>query len=326
MPPTLSTYPRRVDLGVQIEPQFGFTWPDILAISRDAEAGGFRTVWLSDHLFLNKDSVATDCLEAWTGLAALAVSTSRIRLGAMVTCVSYRSPSLLAKIAAGVDQMSGGRLEFGIGAGWKEVEYRAYGYEFAPPKIRVDQLAEALEICTRMWTQERATYHGKHYRIDDALSSPKPVQQPLPIWIGGRKPRILRLAAKWAHAFNWLPDTGFPTAAQVRPAMRELDDVCRAAGRDPASLKRGVFLYAVIAATRAEIDTIVAEVAGRTKVAPKEWLAARPGAIVGTPDELRDRFKEYAAAGTQDANVMFPYRYERQMVQLFGAEVLPALR
>ena len=315
-----------MDLGVQIEPQFGFSYESVRDIARAAHAAGFTRLWVSDHLFLGKDSVAQDCLEAWTLLAALARDTEGIRIGPMVTAQSYRNPALLAKIAAGVDHMSGGRLEFGLGAGWKEVEYRAYGYEFAPPKIRVDQLAEALEICTRMWTQERATYHGMHYRIDDALSSPKPVQQPLPIWIGGRKPRILRLAAKWAHAFNWLPDSGFPTAAQVGPAMRELDDVCRAAGRDPASLKRGVFLYAVTAATRAEIDTIVAEVAGRTKVAPKEWLAARPGAIVGTPDELRDRFKEYAAAGTQDANVMFPYRYERQMVQLFGAEVLPALR
>ncbi|TMF61723.1 MAG: LLM class flavin-dependent oxidoreductase, partial [Chloroflexi bacterium] len=115
-----------MDLGVQIEPQFGFTFEEILAIANEARAAGFTRLWVSDHLFNDADAVATDCLEAWSLLAALAVKTEGIRIGAMVTCQSYRNPALLAKIAAGVDVMSGGRLDFGVGAGWKDFEYKAY--------------------------------------------------------------------------------------------------------------------------------------------------------------------------------------------------------
>jgi len=146
-----------MDLGVQIEPQFGFKVEDVLAIALDAERVGFNRLWVSDHLFLDPNAVKTDCLEAWTLLAALAVRTERIRIGPMVTAQSYRNPALLAKIAAGVDVMSKGRLDFGLGAGWKDVEYRAYGYEFPEAPTRVTQMYETLEICTRMWNDERAT-------------------------------------------------------------------------------------------------------------------------------------------------------------------------
>src|SRR6185503_20769349 len=158
-----------MDLVVQIEPQFGFSYADVLGIAREAETAAFRALWVSDHLFLGADAVATDCLEAWTLLAALARDTEGIRIGPMVSAQSYRNPALLAKIAAGVDQMSGGRLEFGLGAGWKDVEYRAYGYEFPEAGVRVTQLVETLEICTRLWTEERATYKGKSYSIENAV-------------------------------------------------------------------------------------------------------------------------------------------------------------
>src|SRR5207249_11095979 len=133
---------RAVDLGIQIEPQFGFKFEDILAIALDGERAGFARLWVSDHLFLDENALSTDCLEAWTVLAALAVRTERIRLGPMVTSQSYRNPALLAKIAADVDVMSRGRLDFGLGAGWKEVEYRAYGYEFPDAPTRVTQMVE----------------------------------------------------------------------------------------------------------------------------------------------------------------------------------------
>src|SRR3989475_1126569 len=198
-----------MDLGVQIEPQFGFKFEDVLAIALDAERAGFGRLWISDHLFLDPNAVNTDCLEAWTLLAALAVRTDRIRIGPMVTSQSYRNPALLAKIAAGVDVMSRGRLEFGLGAGWKEVEYRAYGYEFPDAPTRVTQMIETLEVCTRMWKEERATYHGKHHHIDNALCSPKPMQKPLPIWIGGAKARGRRGAPEGGGACH---TTGAPAA------------------------------------------------------------------------------------------------------------------
>jgi len=315
-----------VDLGVQIEPQFGFSYGDVLAVAREAERVGLRALWLSDHLFLNKDSTATNCLEAWSALAALAVDTKTIRLGTMVTSQSYRNPALLAKIAAGVDHMSNGRLEFGVGAGWKEVEYKAYGYDFPPAGTRVDQLVETLEICTRMWTEDRATFAGKHYRIENALCAPKPVQRPLPIWIGGRKPRILRIGAKWAQAFNWLPEGGFPTPEQVRGGMRDIDLACVSVKRDPQTLRRSVFLYALIGEDERRSNEIVAEVAAKAKQSPDEWRTARPGAMVGSPEQVATRLREHIAAGAQDANIMFPFGHDVAMTRLLGEKVAPALR
>ena len=315
-----------MDLGVQIEPQFGFSYGDVLAVAREAERVGLRALWLSDHLFLNKDSTATNCLEAWSALAALAVDTKTIRLGTMVTSQSYRNPALLAKIAAGVDHMSNGRLEFGVGAGWKEIEYRAYGYDFPPAGTRVDQLVETLEICTRMWTEDRATFAGKHYRIENALCAPKPVQRPLPIWIGGRKPRILRIGAKWAQAFNWLPEGGFPTPEQVRGGMRDIDLACVSVKRDPQTLRRSVFLYALIGEDERRANEIVAEVAAKAKQSPDEWRTARPGAMVGSPEQVATRLREHIAAGAQDANIMFPFGHDVAMTRLLGEKVAPALR
>jgi F420-dependent oxidoreductase-like protein len=298
-----------MDLGVQIEPQFGFGYADVLGIAREAETARFRALWVSDHLFLGADAIATDCLEAWTLLAALAVDTKRIRIGPMVTSQSYRNPALLAKIAAGVDQMSGGRLEFGVGAGWKEVEYRAYGYEFPDAPTRVTQLVETLEICTRLWKEPRASYRGKHYRVENAVCSPKPLQTPLPIWIGGTKPRVMRIAAKYAHVFN-MSDPSRPAEARIAELDQALPEACRAVGRDPVTLKRSLFIQVLVAPTRREIDEIAGELGSRAKTSAAEWLKARPAMIVGTPDEVGTRLRGIAAGRIDHANVMFPYKYE----------------
>jgi F420-dependent oxidoreductase-like protein len=298
-----------MDLGVQIEPQFGFSYADVLGIAREAETSGFRALWVSDHLFLGADAVATDCLEAWTLLAALAVDTKKIRIGPMVTSQSYRNPALLAKIAAGVDQMSGGRVEFGIGAGWKEVEYKAYGYEFPDAPTRVTQLVETLEICTRLWTEDKATYRGKHYRIEDAVSSPKPVQKPFPIWIGGTKPRVMRIAAKYAHAFN-MSNPGQAAEPRIAELNQMLPEACKAVGRDPATLKRSLFIQVLVAPTRREIDEMALELGSRAKQSGPDWLKARPALIVGTPDEVGERLRGIARGGIDHANVMFPYKFE----------------
>src|SRR5438477_9727187 len=234
-----------MDLGIQVEPQFGFKFEDVLAIAHEGEAAGFTRLWLSDHLFLGPDSAQTDCLEAWTLLAALAVETKRIRIGPMVTSQSYRNPALLAKMAASVDVMSGGRLDFGLGVGWKEIEYRAYGYDFPDAPTRVTQMIETLEICTRMWKEERATFHGKHHRIDDALCSPKPAQRPLPIWIGGSKPRVMGAAARFANAFNFNLGTS-GQAESLKAAMRDMADICRSVKREPSTLLRSSFLMATV--------------------------------------------------------------------------------
>jgi len=307
-----------VDLGVQIEPQFGFRFADVLAIATDAEAAGFSRLWVSDHLFLDADAVTKDCLEAWTLLAALAVRTNRIRIGPMVTSQSYRNPALLAKMAADVDVMSGGRLDFGVGAGWKEIEYRAYGYDFPDAPTRVTQLVETLEICTRMWKEERATYRGKHYRIENALCSPKPAQRPLPIWIGGSKPRVMRIAAKYAHAFNLNVSASAP--AELPDRLRDLDEACASVKRDPKTLLRSTFLIACVAATRERADALLDQLASRQKMDRAAFLGSRPGLVFGTPDDALPRLRSYASRGIAHANIMFqPYGSEREQIGALAA-------
>ena len=312
-----------MDFGIQVEPQFGFSYDDIVAIGKAGESAGFTRLWLSDHLFLGPDAARTDCLEAWTALAALARDLRTIRIGAMVTCQSYRNPALLAKIAAGVDHMSGGRLEFGIGAGWKEAEYHAYGYEFPEAAVRVDELVDTIEICTRLWTEDKASYQGKRYSITDALSSPKPVQSPLPIWIGGSKPRIFRIAAKYAHWVNHTSGDMTPDGVRVR--QEALDTACRDRKRDPRSLKRSAFLSVIVGATARDVEALVADAAGRAKLTPEQWRAARPSAIVGQPKQVIERLREYAKIHVDHVNAIFPYTREREMVELMGREVVAAL-
>jgi F420-dependent oxidoreductase-like protein len=302
-----------MDLGVQIEPQFGFKFEEVLAIALDAERAAFSRLWVSDHLFLDPDAVKTDCLEAWTLLAALAVRTERIRIGPMVTSQSYRNPAMLAKIAAGVDVMSKGRLDFGLGAGWKEVEYRAYGYEFPDAPTRVTQMIETLEICTRMWKDDRASFKGKYYRIENALCAPKPAQNPLPIWIGGSKPRVMRAAARYGHAFNITVSASSPQDLPDR--LRDLDEACRAEKRDPKTLLRSAFLIACVGKTRAESDALLDRVAVESGTNRAGLLARRPGLLFGTPDDAAEKLRSYADKGIGHANIMFqPYGSEREQI------------
>ena len=290
----------------------------MLAIATDAEAAGFSRLWVSDHLFLDADAVTKDCLEAWTLLAALAVRTNRIRIGPMVTSQSYRNPALLAKMAADVDVMSGGRLDFGVGAGWKEIEYRAYGYDFPDAPTRVTQLVETLEICIRMWKEERATYRGKHYRIENALCSPKPAQRPLPIWIGGSKPRVMRIAAKYAHAFNLNVSASAP--AELPDRLRDLDEACASVKRDPKTLLRSTFLIACVAKTRERADALLDQLASRQKMDRAAFLGSRPGLVFGTPDDALPRLRSYASRGIAHANIMFqPYGSEREQIGALAA-------
>jgi len=294
-------------MGTAVEPA------DVVGIAREAEGAGFRTLWVSDHLFLGPDAVATECLEAWTLLAALARDTKTIRIGPMVSSQSYRNPALLAKIAAGVDVMSNGRLDFGLGAGWKDLEYRAYGYEFPDAPTRVTQMIETLEICTRMWTEERATYQGKHYRIENALCSPKPMQRPLPIWIGGSKPRVMRAAAKYGHAFNITVSASAP--GDLPDRLRDLDEACRAEKRDPKTLLRSAFLLACVGKTRAEAEQRLDQVAARSKTDRAGILKQRPGLLFGTADDAVAKLRTYAEKGIGHANIMFqPYGSERDQI------------
>jgi F420-dependent oxidoreductase-like protein len=211
------------------------SWPELLARTRETEALGFDGLFLVDH-FYGLFDVMDPTHEAYTMLAALAPFTQSMRLGVLVCGNTYRNPAFLLKQAVTVDHVSGGRVDFGVGAGWTEREHEAYGWDYPSARERVDRFAEALEIWDRLQTEEHTTYEGEHYRILDAPFEPKPLQRPrMPLLVGGSGPRMLRLAARHADIWNAV---GVPE--ELATINQRLDEACRAEGRDPASLERTV--------------------------------------------------------------------------------------
>ncbi|MDQ3227319.1 MAG: TIGR03560 family F420-dependent LLM class oxidoreductase [Chloroflexota bacterium] len=211
------------------------TWPELLARARETEVLGFDGLFLVDHFYGLRD-VTDPTHEAYTMLAALAPFTQRVRLGILVCGNTYRNPAFLLKQAVTVDHVSGGRVDFGVGAGWVEREHEAYGFPFPSARERVDRFAEALDIWDLLQREERTTYEGAYYQLLDAPFAPKPLQQPrLPLLIGGSGPRMLRLTARHADTWNVV---GAPE--EVAAVNQRLDAACLAEGRDPASLVRTV--------------------------------------------------------------------------------------
>lgn len=209
-------------------------WGTMVERWRQIEALGFDSAWVFDH-FLSTERGGGDhtYLEAWTALAGLAARTPRVRVGVLVSGNTYRHPSLLAKQAVTVDQISGGRLVLGLGAGWHEPEHRAYGFDFPPPGERVGRVREAVEILSSLQRQERTTVHGRYYHLEEAPFEPKPVRPGgIPLLIGTRGPRMLRIVAQYADIWNMV---GRPE--EVRETGKLLLDACAAVGRDPATIR-----------------------------------------------------------------------------------------
>jgi F420-dependent oxidoreductase-like protein len=212
---------------------------DTLAeVWRIADDSGFDHCWNMDHFASLGGDDTLDIFEAWTLLASMAARTTRTRIGCSVTGNTYRHPAVLAKAAVTVDHLSGGRLEFGIGAGWAENEHTMLGLPFGGARDRADWLEEALPVIRSLWTQARTTFAGKHYQLVDAVAEPKPVQAPHPpIWIGGvGRRRTLRMAAE--HAAVWNAPGGSPQ--EVAELSAVLDGHCADVGRDPADIRRSV--------------------------------------------------------------------------------------
>jgi F420-dependent oxidoreductase-like protein len=217
-----------------------FDYPVMEAFWRAADDLGFHSVANYDHFYgLVDHTVPT--WEGWTSLAAMAAVVRRARVSCMVTGVTYRNPAVLAKMAVTVDHISGGRLDFGLGAGWHEAEHDGYGIEFPGAAERVAMLDEALTIIRRLWTEETVTFDGTHYRVHDAIANPKPLQRPHPpIVVGGEKPKMLRVIARHADEWN-VPSHG--DVALWAATSGRLDDACAEIGRDPAQIRRSVQLF-----------------------------------------------------------------------------------
>jgi len=299
-------------------PQAGLSWSMLRARARLLEELGYDGLWLVDHFWAN-GMPDLDFLEGWTTLAALAEATSRLRLGLLVTCNSYRNPALLAKMAASVDQVSGGRVELGLGAGWMDSEYKAYGYDFPSMGTRLAQLEEALEIVTSMLRDKRTTFSGRHYRVEDAPNQPKPVQSPLPVTIGGAgEKKLLRLVAR--HAQRW--NCPMNAAHEVERLHGVLAEHCRDAGRDVGEIIVSEQTMVVIGADEQAFQAKLA----MARVVLGGFADVDKVAVAGTPERVVAGLRAKMARGVTDFAVMFGDLGMDDTLELFAREVIPALR
>ncbi|HWQ23814.1 MAG TPA: TIGR03560 family F420-dependent LLM class oxidoreductase [Gaiellaceae bacterium] len=310
---------------LMIEGQEGVTWEDWLRLARLCETEGLEGLFRSDHYTAIIREHA-DALDAWTTLAALAAVTSRIRLGTLVSPVTFRHPSVLARMAVTVDHVSGGRVEVGLGSGWYEREHRAHGFGFPDGRERFELLAEQVEVVVRTWTEEAFSHEGRHYALHDQTALPRPLQQPHPpLVLGGRVgPRFAALAARYATEVNTL---GAPVA-ELRERRERLDRACAAAGRDPASLGFSVMTACFLGESRREVlDRLRAFLAVRGGEAdPEALLAERADRwLAGTVEEVAERVEELRAVGVTRVFLQHLNHGDDDLVRLVGARLVPAL-
>lgn len=280
----------------------------------ESETLGYDSVWLDDHLMYNNWPI----LEPWTTLSALSSLTSRIRLGTMVSCNQHRNPALLAKTAATFDVLSNGRLEFGIGTGAQEAEHIAYGFGFPKLSVRLERLGEALEVITRLWTQEKATYHGKHYSLKDAGCEPKPLQKPYPpITIGGSgEKHTLKVTAKYADRFDW----GFvPSLDMYKRKLEVLENHCLTVGRDFSEIEKSCWPggQVIIAQSQSELG----EKISKLKPANTPLKEFKKVSLAGTPDECLERLQVYVDLGVTYFMLFFADLPSTDGLKLFAEAV-----
>jgi len=304
-------------------------WTTMRTLAQQADAGPWESLWVYDHFHTTPVASEEATHEAWTLMSAFAASTDRIRLGQMCTCMSYRNPAYLAKVAATVDAISGGRTEMGIGGGWCEHEWRAYGYGFPPIAERLGRLREGVEIMHQAWTTGTATLDGRYYTADGAIVRPLPLQPGgIPLWIAGGGEKVtLKIAATYASYTNFAG-----SIEEFTHKSEVLRGHCDALGRDFADITRSSNFNTVIADTEAEVADRVAAVVAR--LAPFVG-AERAGHIereyrespgVGTPEQVAERLAARQAAGLGYAIHYFPEAaYDRSGIELFEREVVPAL-
>lgn len=286
------------------------------AVGRDAEKAGFDSIWVYDHFHTVPTPEMETTFECWSITAGLARDTQSIKIGQMVTCNGYRNPALLAKIASTIDVMSAGRLLCGLGAGWYEHEWRAYGYGFPDVPERMRAFREAVEIVVKMWTEDRPTYAGKFYTIDGPINEPKGVQRPhIPLWLGGGGEKVtLKLVAKYAQACN----VGGGNPELVRQKLDILRGHCDALGRDYQSIAKSTNLNVFLINPGDDPERATAKARGKASL--EEY---RKGTMVATPAEVRERVQQLVEAGADYIIAYLPrVAYERERVHQFAEEVM----
>jgi F420-dependent oxidoreductase-like protein len=293
-------------------------WAKTIEIARLADDLGLDSVWVYDHFHNVPRPAQETVFEAWTTLAAISQVTTSVMLGQMVTCTPYREPGLTAKITANLDVISGGRLIWGVGAGWYDHEFRGYGYEFPRPAARIQMLEEAVEIVTGMWKEPKFSYEGRHYELHGAQCDPKPLQQPRPqVLIGGGGEQLtLRVVAKHADASNFggTPEE-FAHKAEV------LKEHCRVVGRDYDEIQKTISGEIHIRETEAQI-----EAEGNRSFLGQSFDEWRRGNLVGTPEQVAAQMQTYIDLG---CTAFYPWCSDypdTETVRLLAERVVPEVR
>lgn len=285
------------------------------AVGRDAEKAGFDSIWVYDHFHTVPTPEMETTFECWSITAGLARDTRSIKIGQMVTCNGYRNPALLAKIASTIDVMSAGRLLCGLGAGWYEHEWRAYGYGFPDVPERMRAFREAVEIVVKMWTEEKPVYNGKFYTIEGPINEPKGIQKPhIPLWLGGGGEKVtLKLVAKYGQACN----VGGGNPEIVRQKLAVLKEHCDALGRDYASVTKSTNLNVYMINPGEDPEQATAKARGKASLED-----FRKATFVGTPEQVRERVGQLIDAGADYIIAYLPrVAYERERVAQFAEEV-----
>lgn len=316
-----------MDVCLMVEGQEGVTWVQWVRLARACEEYGFEGLFRSDHYLSFSHPSERGALDAWATINALAAVTERIRLGTMVSPVTFRHPAGLAKSVVTADHVSRGRVELGMGAGWFEREHLAFGFPFPSARERVDILAEQIEIVHRLWgaDSDEVTFEGKHYRLDGCPALPKPYQQPHPPLIigGGAGPRSAALAARWADEY----DIVYVDPAGAKERVDRVSAACDAIGRDPASVRRSLLTKTIVGTNEQEVRRRASELMAWQNEngdigAFVEDLRAKH--LIGTVDEVMSRLAEYAAAGIQKVLVHQLVHTDLESVEQIGREVVPA--
>lgn len=286
------------------------------SVAQAADEAGFHSAWLVDHFHTIPEPSQEVTFESWASTAALARDTKRIRIGQMVTCNSYRNPALLAKMASTVDVLSHGRLNFGIGSGWYEHEYRAYGYDYPDAPERLRMLREAVQVILAMWTQEEAHFEGKYYQVRGAINQPKGVQKPhIPMLIAGGGEKVtLKLVAQYGDACNIQGDI-----STLEHKIGVLKQHCQTVGRDFNSINVTAGSICVIGDTDEQAQAAVPDM-----IKSRLGGDAIKSSLVGSPDTIRERIAAYEAIGVNELLIGFPVPGPARVeaIQKFAQEFL----
>jgi F420-dependent oxidoreductase-like protein len=301
--------------------QSGCSWPELLDIWQELDRdSGFESLWLMDHFvsgFGQEFGSGEPCMEGWTALAALAQATSRVRLGILVTGNTYRQPTVLAKQATTVDHISGGRLNFGIGAGWHEYENQAFGLGLPPVKERLDRLEESVHLIKLLWTEPRPSFAGTYYSLDRPPYNPPNLQEPHPPILigGGGEKRTLRIVAKYADIANV---SGTPD--EVRHKFGVLDGYCKEIGRDPKSIRRTIQIPLFLSDNESFKQRVLQGMSAAQGVSPEQ---AAKSILLGSADEIKEQVARFQNAGVEEMYLALWPRFVKKAVMQFSEEVIP---